>query len=224
MEIDMNSLKRVPRLLAALALPATAHAAAGKTFTVLVSNVSTEQTLRLPDGTTSRVPVAPGAYAIVKNGAVVIQNGNAAGKALEQLAEDGNPDAFAAQLRKMKGVRAAGRFLHDEPFQVTVAPGERLVFAAMFAQSNDLFYAPDLRGIDLYDAAGKPRSGDLDDAITLYDAGTEVNEQPGAGPNQAPRQKTAGAGKVENGIVRPVGDGFSYPAATEVLQINVEPQ
>lgn len=208
-------------LLATALVPAAAHAASGQTFTVLVSNVSTEETLRLPDGSTSRVPIAPGAYAIIKDGVVAFRDGAAAGKALEQLAEDGNPDAFVAQVRKMKGVRAAGRFLHDEPFEVTVAPGERLFFAAMFAQSNDLFYAPHPRGIALFDAAGKPRTGDLDDALILYDAGTEENEQPGTGPNQAPRQKAAGAGKSENGAVRPVSDGFSYPSSTDVLQVNI---
>jgi len=62
----------------------------------------------------------------------------------------------------------------------------------MFAQSNDLFFAPEPNGIPLFDAAGRARSGDSPDSIVLWDAGTEMNEQPGAGPNQAPRQAAPG--------------------------------
>src|SRR5688500_8436514 len=113
--------------LAATSAPAASTGDAA-TFTVLVSNVSTETTLRLPGGGTSRVPVAPGAYAVIADGATTFEAGAAAGDALERLAEDGNPDAFVARLRALPGVRQAGRFLHDEPFDVSAHPGERLVF------------------------------------------------------------------------------------------------
>ena len=210
---------------AALALTGTmasaAQAKGERSFTILVSNISTETTLQLPDGSTSRVPVAPGAYAIVQNGALAFASGSPAGPALERLAEDGMPAAFVAKLKTIKGVRQAGMFFHDEPFIVTLKPGERLVFAAMFAQSNDLFYAPDPKGIDLFDGAGKPRTGTLADAIMLWDAGTEVNEAPGAGPNQAPRQAKPNSGPAEGGSVRPVDDGFAYPPAREVLEVSV---
>lgn len=202
-------------------MASAAHAKGERTFTVLVSNISSESTLRLPDGSMSRVPVAPGAYAIVENGAEAFTPGRAAGTALERLAEDGDPDAFIVRLKKSKGVRRAGRFLHDEPFEVSVKPGERLVFAAMFAQSNDLFYAPDPKGIDLFDGAGSPRTGTLTDAITLWDAGTEVNEAPGGGPNQAPRQARPDTGPAEDGAVRPVNDGFAYPSTRDVLEVSV---
>lgn len=217
--------KMLLAMATALALTGgTATAAQSKgerTFTVLVSNISTETTLHLPDGSTSRVPVAPGAYAIVEDGTQLFANGGPAGAALERLAEDGMPEAFITRLKKTKGVRGAGMFLHDEPFNVTLKPGERLVFAAMFAQSNDLFYAPDPNGIDLFDGAGKPRTGTLAEAITLWDAGTEVNEAPGAGSNQAPRQAKPDSGPAEGGSVRPVNDGFSYPSPQDVLELSV---
>ena len=217
--------RKLLTMCAALALTGTLASAAlakgERSFTILVSNVSTETTLKLPDGSTSRVPVAPGAYAIVADGAQLFADGSAAGAALERLAEDGMPEAFVAQLKKKKGVRQAGMFLHDEPFNVTVRPGERLVFAAMFAQSNDLFYAPDPNGIDLFDGSGKAKTGRLADAITLWDAGTELNEAPGAGPNQAPRQAMPNSGPAEGGSVRPVTDGFAYPSAREVLELSV---
>ena len=210
---------------AALALTGTmasmAQAKGERSFTILVSNVSSENTLRLPDGSASRVPVAPGAYAIVEEGAQIFAGGNRAGAGLERLAEDGMPEAFVAELKKTRGVVRAGMFLHDESFDVVAKPGQRLVFAAMFAQSNDLFYAPDPNGIDLFDGAGKARTGTLADAIALWDAGTEVNEAPGAGPNQAPRQAKPNTGPSEGGLVRPVDDGFAYPSAQEVLELSV---
>lgn len=216
--------KTLVALGAMLTLAATGTSARPKSereFTVLVSNISTDTTLRLPDGSTSSVPVAPGAYAVVQEGVQAFVEGGPAGAALERLAEDGMPEAFVATLKKTAGVRIAGTFLHDEPFTVSVRPGERLVFAAMFAQSNDLFYAPGAKGIALFDGAGKPRSGTIDDAITLWDAGTEVNEAPGGGPNQAPRQAKPDSGPAEAGSVRPVSDGFAYPSAREVLEVSV---
>ena len=48
------------------------------------------------------------------------------------------------------------------------------------------------RPIALFDAAGKPVQGDMTAQLALWDAGTEVNEEPGLGPNQGPRQKTPG--------------------------------
>ena len=222
MKVHRKMLLAMGATLALTGMTATTAQAKGeRIFTVLVSNISTEGTLRLPDGSTSRVPVAPGAYAIIKGGARVFANGSPAGAALERLAEDGMPEAFVAKLKKAKGVRGAGMFLHDEPFNVTVRPGERLVFAAMFAQSNDLFYAPDPNGIDLFDGAGKPRTGALAEAITLWDAGTEVNEAPGAGSNQAPRQAKPDTGPAEGGSVRPVNDEFAYPSPQQVLELSV---
>lgn len=209
---------------AALALAgpsAAARSADQRSFTVLVSNVSTDATLRLPDGSTSRVPIAPGAYAVVDEGILAFDEGGPAGAALERLAEDGMPEAFVAKLKRTKGVRMAGMFLHDEPFNVSLGPGERLVFAAMFAQSNDLFYAPGPKGIALFDAGGKPRTGILDEPIALWDAGTEVNEAPGAGANQAPRQPGPNSGATEGGRVRPVDDGFAYPSARDVLEVSI---
>lgn len=80
---------------------------------------------------------------------------------------------------------------------------------------------PDPKGIDLFDATGAPRSGTLADAITLWDAGTEVNEAPGGRSIQAPRQAKPNSGPAEGGKIRPVIDGFSYPPAQEVPELSV---
>jgi hypothetical protein len=106
-------------------------------------------------------------------------------------------------------------------FTVTANPGDRLSFATMFVQSNDKFYAPAGGGLALFDAAGNPVSGDLTDSVRLFDAGTEVDQQPGAGPDQAPRQKGANQGASQNGVVDAANDGFAYPAVADVIRLEI---
>ncbi|HZF36896.1 MAG TPA: spondin domain-containing protein, partial [Candidatus Angelobacter sp.] len=158
-------LKESSRYLALTALSAFAlHAAAAAasetaTLSVTIKSVATDKTLKLPDGSTAIAPIAPGAYAVVADGVQVFHRNKAAGTdGLESLAEDGNAEAFIAHLQGIKGVREAGLFVPGQAFEVTARPGERLVFATMFVQSNDLFLAPGPRGIALFDAAKKPVS------------------------------------------------------------------
>ena len=73
------------------------------------------------------------------------------------------------------------------------------------------------------DASGKPVSGDLTGLVRLYDAGTEKDELPGAGSNQAPRQKAMNQGPSEGGNVRMSDDGFAYPAVESVIKVTVTP-
>lgn len=209
--------------LAAVSLQAGAAASETTTFAVTIKNVATPETLELPDGSTAAAPIAPGAYAIVADGVQPFELNRPAGTGgLEHLAEDGNAEAFIAHLRGTKGVREAGMFVPGQVFEVTAGPGERLVFATMFVQSNDLFLAPDPQGIALFDAAKPPSSGDATSEVRLWDAGTETNEAPGAGPNQAPRQKATNTGPEEHGVIRQVHDGFTYPDVADVIQVTVE--
>ncbi len=107
-------------------------------------------------------------------------------------------------------------------FIISAAPGAKLSLATMFVQSNDLFFAPDEEGIELFDADGMPISGDITSQVLLWDAGTELNEQPGAGENQAPRQSGPNMGDMDpDSTVRIVNDGFSYPADTSVIRVSI---
>ncbi len=47
--------------------------------------------------------------------------------------------------------------------------------------------------------------------LALWDAGTELNEEPGLGPNQGPRQATPDAGVSEKNAVAHVRDKYTYP-------------
>ena len=91
----------------------------------------------------------------------------------------------------------------------------------MFVQSNDLFYAPDGKGINLFNADGSAISGDITGQISLWDAGSEVNEAPGFGANQAPRQAGPNTGADENGVVQIVADGYSYPATADTILVTI---
>lgn len=104
-------------------------------------------------------------------------------------------------------------------------PGHYLSLATMFVQSNDLFFAPEENGLALYDAMGNAVTGDVTSAILLWDAGTEVNEEPGVGPNQAPRQTGPDTGMDEGGTVQRIAniaDGFTYPGVSDQLQVVLE--
>ena len=61
---------------------------------------------------------------------------------------------------------------------------------------NDYFYANDA-GIPLFDSKGRPVGGDVTSRIVLWDAGTELNQELGVGPDQAPRQKAKNTGATK---------------------------
>ena len=109
-------------------------------------------------------------------------------------------------------------------FTFNAAPGHYLSFATMFVQTNDGFLAPSENGFALYDMDGNAITGDVTDSIDLWDAGTEVNEEPGVGANQAPRQSGPDTGMVENGVVKLIsdsGDGYTYPMVAETAEVTL---
>ena len=113
----------------------------------------------------------------------------------------------------------------DYSFSFHAGKGHYLSFATMFAQSNDLFYAPDDEGIALYDDTGNPLTGDITRMVYLWDAGTEVNQEPGLGADQAPRQSGPDTGMDENGnvsLIADVNDGFTYPAIEDIISVMLE--
>ena len=183
-------------------------------------------------------PIAPGAYAVHEEAAVLFTSGSIdPGNGLEPLAEDGDPSFLATALATNDAVHDSGSFSipvgaaaaapvftgERYEFTVTASPGDRLSLATMLVQSNDLFYAFDPEGLALFQADGMPITGDVTDAIRLWDAGTEVNEYPGAGPNQAPRQSVTNRGAAEARPIDLVDDGYSYPMVADFVRVTVTP-
>ena len=180
-------------------------------------------------------PIAPGVWAVHSSGTMMFASGQAdGGLGLEGLAEDGDPAPLATSLSGATGILSSGVFNtpvgavgpapafpgESYSFMVTAEPGDLLSFATMLVQSNDLFYAPDDAGMPLFNGT-TPVSGDVSSQIMLWDAGTEANQPPGVGSDQAPRQAGPDTGEDEGGNVRLVDDGFSYPNG--VLRVTITP-
>lgn len=109
---------------------------------------------------------------------------------------------------------------HSYSFSFHAADGYRLSFATMFVKSNDLFFGPASEGLELF-SGGHPVTGDITDMIYLWDAGTEVNEMPGTGPNQ-PLNGGPGVGVDEGGNVMMVNDGYSYPDVDATIKVMLD--
>ncbi|MEQ9426670.1 MAG: spondin domain-containing protein [Cyclobacteriaceae bacterium] len=181
-------------------------------------------------------PFAPGAYAVHSTGMPLFISGQAdLGTGLEAVAEDGNPATLASSLSSEGIVSASGAFntpmgasapapiFPGESYQFTfeATSGDFLSLATMFIQSNDLFYAFGDSGLALFDANGNPVTGDVTASLSLWDGGTEVNEFPGAGPNQAPRQAGANTGTDETNNVQLVNDSFTYPSLSSTISVTI---
>lgn len=203
------------------------------TFKVRIENIAASE-LESADGAKYPFAVSPGLFVVNHKKQYFFEVGDKAGTALELQAEDGNPESLFKRLLTKVGSPYLGIFntpVGDEKpgpllpggsyeFSFSAEEGMKLNLVAMFGQSNDLFYAP-RSAVDLFDKAGDPLSGDITSSLMLWDAGTEVNQAPGVGDEQAPRQKMANTGKAENGVVRLVKDGFNYPETKNVLRVTI---
>jgi hypothetical protein len=213
-------------------------AIASTRFFIRVENTSSGEVLELSNGKSAPFVSAPVLWVIHDGSTNPIFTGGKpdAGQGLELLAETGDPSKLVKSLTGKSGIVAIGADAKpvgaeaEGPltpgqwyeFEIVAEPGQVLSTAWMFGQSNDLFYS-NQRPIALFDAAGKPKSGEMTAQLSLWDAGTEVNEEPGLGPNQGPRQKTPDAGRVERQGIARVRDKYSYPRTSDVLRMTVTP-
>ncbi len=109
---------------------------------------------------------------------------------------------------------------------IDARPGDQLSLAFMLGHSNDGIIGTGAAGIALFDANGRPVSGDVTSTIGLWDAGTEVNEEPGVGRNQGMRQGAPSAGDPERRPVRAMSEaefGVRWPAARRMLRVTIAP-
>ena len=208
-------------------------------FLVRLENISTENTLNVAStGSTQPVPLSPGAY-IVHRDAIdspLLLPRDAANAGLEAVAEDGNtmpyPGAVpgAAVFTTPVGADAPGPIGPGGAYEFTIqgVDGDKFDFVTMFIPSNDWFYtATDAdNSLDLF-VGGQPVSGDvLAGDIAIWDAGTEADEEPGAGANQVQRQAAPNTGDVDpNTRVSSIGGrGQSVSLNEPVLRVTITPQ
>lgn len=208
------------------------------TFEVTIENVAGSGTLT-GGGRPIPVVLSPGAFAVHSKPAPIFTEGQPARtNGLESLAEDGDPSTLAQSLQFVDGVSLVGLVMtpvgqesggllgpgQSYRLVVRAEPGSNLSVALAFLQSNDLFLSPASAGIPLFDANGAAVSGDVTGSFQLWDAGTEVNQQPGLGADQPVNQAAPNTGATENGVVKPVADGFNYPSIAQILRVTVTPK
>ncbi|HYQ58731.1 MAG TPA: spondin domain-containing protein [Draconibacterium sp.] len=145
------------------------------------------------------------------------------GEGLELLAETGSPSELETSLTDMWYDAGSGGspIIPGEKysFSFNAKPGQYLSIASMLGKSNDDFFAFGDSGIKLaFGNGGK----DITSEVMLWDAGTEVNEYPGAGIHEGGPGDT---GMDENGVVKPlkhVDDGFWWPDASQVIKVTIQ--
>ena len=223
--------------LAMLAFPAFAQNTGEAKFTIRIENVSSKDGQVAKDGSKWPFALSPGLWVAHDREVRLFREGNPAVNGLEALAEDGNPGDLVKMLeaREHSGMQhgvfntpvGAGGPAPILPggayeFSLTAKPGMKLSIVTMFGQSNDWFYAPKRQGIDLF-KNGKPISGDITSEFMLFDAGTEKDEEPGVGPNQAPRQSGPNIGPAENGKVHAAKQSPFFTRNGELFRITITP-
>ncbi|WP_179317230.1 spondin domain-containing protein [Winogradskyella undariae] len=185
-------------------------------------------------------PSSPGIFVVHEGGTMPLFTSGSTDYdlGLEHIAEDGNPAVLVDNLSVLEGQisgnvfntvvggSAPGPLLPGSTytFSFTAEAGNSLSFASMLAATNDVLFATQDTGIELFSADGTPLSGDVTDQVYLWDAGTEVNEQPAIGPNTVTNQLAADTGMDETEQVQllsNINDGFDYPSVNAVLKITI---
>ncbi|WP_224248342.1 spondin domain-containing protein [Hyalangium gracile] len=116
-------------------------------------------------------------------------------------------------------------------FSFTAGRGQKLSFASMLGQSNDWIFATPPGGIELYEN-GYPISKDVTSSISLWDVGTEADEEPGVGahtgPNQASSIDGPGAPDSDPSVRRVMpltrlanGTSFNVPPVASMIKVSV---
>jgi hypothetical protein len=226
-------------LFLALVTLAQAQEGMATKFTVRIENITKPDAFTASNGAKWSLAFSPGVAVVHTGKGPIFTSGKKdRGKGLEAQSEDGNPGMLAKSLEGSKGIKsvavfntpvgasAPGPITPGAAYELTITAmrRDRLSITTMMGQSNDWFYAPTEPGIELF-KNGKPVTGDITSQMLLWDAGTEVNEEPGIGPNQGPRQKAPNTGESENGVVRHAKDvkyGGAYTKVSSVMRVTIK--
>lgn len=182
--------------------------------------------------------IGTGVYIVHETGYPIFKNGEKdREQGLEILAEYGNPEELHNTLKGNTDFTEVGIFndpvgnnvlnlggklvqgdKYEFSFEANI--GDHLSIATMLVETNDLFFAFDDRGLELF-PNGQPINGEVTNQLQLWDSGTEKNEFPGAGAFQ-PIRNGAKEGAEEGGVVLPLNDEFIYPAIKELVRVTIK--
>ena len=227
-------------MTAQLAVATASRARRGQAtkFTVLVENISNPEGYAASNGTRWPFALSPGMFVLNSKKSMLFTEGKPASMGLESQAEDGDPTGLISSLVSMHhaanlhgvfntpiGMMGPGPIRPGGSYEFSLmgSPGMKLSMIMMNGQSNDEFYAPDENGIALFDAKGKPLSGDVTAKFILWDAGTEVNQELGIGSDQGPRQKAINTGTDEHGVVTRASGEAIYTKNGELFRVTITP-
>jgi len=143
------------------------------------------------------------------------------GVGLEVLAETGNPeplylsllgDGYQTGFQAMRTDGTTGPLFPGDKYEFIIEGqvGQSLSIASMLGASNDEFFSTGDKGIKLSNGVAEKN---LTNLIELYDAGTEVNEYPGAQTQ---------LNTVEHGVVHTLDDGLPWPKASQVIKVTIK--
>jgi hypothetical protein len=205
-------------------------------FTVLVENISTPDGQTASDGTKWSFALSPGLWLLHSGKSGLFIERKPASKGLESQSEDGDPSMLSNMSAMMHhaatmygvfnmpvGKMSPGPIRPGDKYKVSfsASPGMKLSMTMMNGQSNDMFYGPDENGIALFNRNDMPLSGDVTEKFILWDAGTEVNQELGIGPDQGPRQKGINTGADEHGVVTRAKSSMYYTKNAELFRVTI---
>jgi hypothetical protein len=210
-------------------------------FKIRVENISMKGAVSTSEGDKVAL-LSPGAWALHTGQNPIYKEGELASPALERLAEDGNPEGLVSYLQLSPNVKDVGYFNVSVSGNLTAGPigpmqayefivrnavaGDKLSLATMFVESNDWFYS-NSSSINLFNYDGTPFSGDVSAKFALYDAGTEHNQEPGLGSDQAPRQPRTDTGTPTRINIYPINSTtttWEFPSTKSVIKVTVTPK
>ena len=155
-------------------------------FFVRIENISTDTVL--PG------PLSPGLWLEHGQGSMPIFSLNEAdrGEGLVEIAEDGDPSGLETSMMSNGDVIQVATWtdpiLPGEmlEFEFTAQPFSRLSLVTMLVASNDIFVGSGPNGISIFDNTGFPQDErDVTMNFRFWDVGSEYNQAPGQGPDQA---------------------------------------
>ena len=208
-------------------------------FTVRIENTTKPDAFTASNGGKWSLAFSPGLAVVRPGGAIFSAGKKDRSQGLEAQSEDGDPSMLAKSLQSVKGIKSIVVFTTligaagpgpitpgtAYEFTFSAVAGDRLSLTTMMGQSNDWSCAPAESGIDLFEN-GRGISGDITSQMVLWDAGTEVDQEPGIGSEQGPRQKAPNTGVAENGVVRNAKDvkyARAYAKTSEVMKVTITP-
>lgn len=189
------ALRALPLLL--LLAACTSETVAPSYFELRMTNVSPAEGVMGETGTYAP-RFSPGWLRLDE---ALFVEGEAASSAIAFLAEQGDPTGLASSggssipeefEDSYEGSPLTTGLTFRARFEAS--PGQQLHFASMFIESNDTIVGGE---VTLFDG-DTPVSGDITSGFAYFDAGSEVNEEPGFGEGQ-PGGTTGG--EDEGGVV-----------------------